>query len=76
MFINQPFIKQRFIAMLILSYSSFTHFEEIQGLLVEQLVLINDDYSVHFKKGIKYFRVVMVSYLIYLIVISILRAFL
>ena len=40
--------------MLILSYSSFTRFEEIQGLLVEQLVLVNDDYSVHFKKGKKY----------------------
>ena len=36
MFINQPFVKQRFIAMIILSYSSFTRFEEIQGLLVER----------------------------------------
>ena len=53
-FINQPFVKQRFIAMLILSYSSFTRFEEIQGLLLEQFFLINDDFSVHFKKGKKY----------------------
>ena len=53
-FINLTFVKQRFIAMLILSYSSFTRFEEIQGLLVEQVFLINDDFSVHFLKGKKY----------------------
>ena len=40
MFINQPFVKQRFIAMLILSYSVFTRFEEIQGLLVEQFLIL------------------------------------
>ena len=40
--------------MLILSYSSFTRFEEIQGLLVKQLVLIDNDYSVQFYKGKTY----------------------
>ena len=44
----------RFICMFILSYSSFTRFEEIQGLLVEQLVLVDNDYSVQFFKGKTY----------------------
>ena len=47
-FINLTFVKQRFIAMIILSYSSFCRFEEIQNLLVEQVFLVNDDFSVHF----------------------------
>ena len=50
-FIDQPFVKMRFICMLILSYSSFTRFEEIQGLLVGQLTLVDNDFSVQFYKG-------------------------
>ena len=53
-FIDQPFIKKRFICMLILSYSSFTRFEEIQGLLVGQLHLVDNDFSVQFFKGKTY----------------------
>ena len=40
--------------MLILSYSSFCPFAELQNLLVEQVFLVNDDFSIHFKKGKKY----------------------
>ena len=40
--------------MLILSYSSFTRFEEIQGLLVGQLILVDQDFSVQFHKGKTY----------------------
>ena len=36
--------------MLILSFSSFTRFEEIQGLLVGQLILVDQDFSVKGKK--------------------------
>ena len=44
----------RFICMLILSYSSFTIFEELQGLLVGQLHLVDNDFSVQFFKGKTY----------------------
>lgn len=53
-FTDLTFAKQRFIAMLIISYSSFCRFEEIQTLLVEQVFLVNVDFSVHFKKGKRY----------------------
>ena len=53
-FTDQPFIKQRFICMLILSFSSFTRFEEIQGLLVGQIILVDQDFSVQFHKGKTY----------------------
>ena len=53
-FSNLTFSKQRFIAMLILSYSSFTRFEEIQPLLVDQVYLVNADFSVNFRKGKRY----------------------
>ena len=43
-FIDQPFFKMHFICMHILSYSSITRFEEIQGLLVGQLALVDNDF--------------------------------
>ena len=51
---NLSFIKQRFISMLILAFSSFTRFEEIHFLKIEQIVLIDSDFSVHFLKGKTY----------------------
>ena len=53
-FSSLTFAKQRFIAMLIISYSSFCRFEEIQTLLVDQVYLVNADFSVHFRKGKRY----------------------
>ena len=53
-FIDQLFAKMRFICMLILSYSSFTRFKEIQGLLVGQLTLVDNDFFVQFFKGETY----------------------
>ena len=42
--------------MLILSYSSFTRFEEIQGLLVGQLTLVDNDFSIQFFKWKTYLQ--------------------
>ena len=53
-FCKTSFIKQRFICMLMLAFGSFTRFEEIQFLLVEQIVLIDQDFSVQFRKGKAY----------------------
>ena len=52
--VDISFIKQRFTCMLILSFSSFTRFEEIQFLLVGQLHLVDQDFSIQFKKGKTY----------------------
>ena len=40
--------------MLILSFSSFTRFEEIQFLLVGQIYMVDQDFSVQFYKGKTY----------------------
>ena len=53
-FSTLPFSKQRFIAILIISYSSFTRFEEIKPLLVDQVQLVGADFSINFKKGKRY----------------------
>ena len=47
-FSTLPFSKQRFIAILIISYSSFTRFEEIKPLLVDQVQLVGADFSINF----------------------------
>ena len=48
------FIKQRFIALLIVAYSSFARFEELQFLKIENISLIGNDFSVEFHKGKSY----------------------
>ena len=53
-FSSLSFIKQRFIAVLLLAYSSFSRFEEIQNLRVCDLNMVSQDFSVHFKKGKTY----------------------
>ena len=40
--------------MLILSFSSFTRFEEIQCLLVGQVFMVDQDFSIQFHKGKTY----------------------
>ena len=50
-FQNLSFIKQHFISMLMLAFSSFTRFEEIQFLKIEQIVLIDSDFTLNFFKG-------------------------
>ena len=53
-FSTLPFAKQRFIAILIMSFSSCTRFEEIKPLLVGQVNLVGADFSINFKKGKRY----------------------
>ena len=48
------FIKQRFIAVLILAFSSFSRFEELQNLRVCDLNMVAQDFSVCFRKGKTY----------------------
>ena len=48
------FVKQRFISLLILAYSSFARFEELQFLKIEDISLIGNDFSVKFYKGKTY----------------------
>ena len=45
------FIKQRFIAMLILAYSSFIRFEELQFLKIEDVSMIDEKFSIRVFKG-------------------------
>ena len=44
------FIFQKFLAMLILAFSSFTHFEEIQFLKLENVLMIDSDFSISFRE--------------------------
>ena len=48
------FIKQRFIALLILAFSSFARFEETQFLKVANIVMVDSDFSIQFEKGKSY----------------------
>ena len=45
-FADLYFVKQRFMCVLILSFSSFTRFEEIQYLLVDQVFMVDQDFSI------------------------------
>ena len=48
------FVKQRFIAILILAFSSFARFEELQFLQVANISMIDSDFSIEFLKGKTY----------------------
>ena len=53
--------------MLILSYSNFASFDEIQGLLVGHLQLVDHDFSVQFFNGKHILRVGSTVYHVYLL---------